>query len=106
MNASRLLNLAWIRRMGWGEVVLLLAALLIVVVLNGFLELADDVGEGDTKQFDEWALRSLRRADDPALPLGPAWVREVGVDLTALGSIAVLLMISAAIVGFLLLQRK
>ena len=107
MNASKLLNhLSWLKRVGWGEAVILLAALLLVVVLNGFLELADDVGEGDTQQFDEWALRSLRRADDPALPIGPPWLREVGVDFTALGSIAVLLVMTAAVVGFLLLQRK
>ena len=107
MNASRLTNrLSWLKRMGWGEAILLLAALLLVVVAHAFLELADDVGEGDTQEFDEWALRSLRRADDPALPIGPPWLREVGVDFTALGSIAVLLVMTAAVVGFLLLQRK
>ena len=107
MNASRLISrLSWLKRMGWGEAVLLLAALFLVIVAHAFLELADDVGEGDTQQFDEWALRSLRRADDPAVPIGPAWLREVGVDFTALGSIAVLLVFTAAVVGFLLLQRK
>ena len=101
-----LTRLSWLRRMGWGEAVLLLAALAVVLVLFGFVELADDVGEGDTQAFDEWVVQSLRRADDPALPIGPAWLREVGIDLTALGSFVVLLMISGTVVGFLLLHRR
>ena len=107
MYAGALIRrLSWLRRMAWAEAGILLAALLCVVVLHGFLELADDVGEGETQAFDEWAIRSLRRADDPALPIGPAWVREVGIDLTALGSFVVLLLICGVVVGFLLLQRR
>ena len=99
-------RLTWLKRMGWGEALLLLAALLVVLVVHGFLELADDVGEGDTQAFDDWALQSLRKADDPAIPIGPPWLRELGLDLTALGSVAILLIISSAVVGFLLLQRR
>lgn len=107
MNGSALLRrLSWLRRMGRAEAIILLAALLSVVVLHGFLELADDVGEGETQAFDEWAVRSLRRPDDPALPVGPPWLREVAIDVTALGSIVVLLMFAAVVVGFLLLQRR
>ena len=95
-----------LKKMGWGDAAMLLVALLGVVVLHGFLELADDVGEGETQSFDEWAVQSLRRADDPALPVGPPWLRELGLDLTALGSFAVLLIISGTVVGFLLLQRR
>lgn len=94
------------RRFGWGEVLLLLSALVIVLVAHAFFELADDVREGDTKEFDEWVVRSLRKPDDPAVPVGPPWLREVGLDFTALGSVAVLLTFTAAVVGFLLLQRR
>ena len=96
----------WLKQMGWGDAAILLVALLGVVVLNGFLELADDVGEGETQTFDEWAVKSLRQADDPSLPIGPPWLREVGIDLTALGSFVVLLLFSGIVVGFLLLQRR
>ena len=57
-----------------------------------FIELVDEVKEGDTQTVDEWVLRSLRRADDPAVPVGPDWVREAGLDVTALGSPVVLLL--------------
>ncbi len=93
-------------RFGWGEAVLLLSALVIVLVAKVFIEWADEVSEGETQAFDEWAVRSLRKPDDPALPVGPAWLREAGMDITALGSVIVLLTITAAVVGFLLLQRR
>ena len=96
----------WLKHMGWGDVAMLLVALVGVLILHGFLELADDVGEGETQSFDEWAIKSLRSADDPTVPVGPPWLREVGLDLTALGSFVVLLMISGTVVGFLLLQRR
>jgi undecaprenyl-diphosphatase len=99
-------RLAWLRRMGWGGAIPLLAALLTVVVLYGFIELAEEVREGDTQAFDEWVIRSLRKPGDPAVPVGPPWLREVGLDLTALGSFTVLLIFCGAVVGFLLLQRR
>src|SRR5688572_12863114 len=68
-----------------------LAALLAMIVASwAFAELADDVMEGETQKFDEWAIRALRRADDPATPIGPRWMHEVGRDLTALGGITML----------------
>lgn len=66
-----------------------------------FIELADEVTEGSTQQFDEWCVRALRRADDPTLPIGPSWMREAGMDATALGSPLVLVMAVASAVGLL-----
>ena len=108
----------WLERRGWlghahsvwkfmaAEALLLLAALVVLIALNSFTELADDVNEGDTQGFDEWVLRSLRRADDPAVPIGPQWLHEVGIDLTALGSSVVVFLFTGAVVGFLLIQRR
>jgi undecaprenyl-diphosphatase len=98
--------LTWLRQMGRGEALMLLAAFVVVVVAYGFLALAGEVREGETQPFDEWVVRSLRRADDPATPVGPWWLREAALDLTALGSFTVLLIISAVVVGFLLLHRR
>src|SRR5262249_8566991 len=46
------------------------------------------------------------RADDPALPVGPPWLREAGLDATALGSTLVLVLVVVAVVGFLGIQRR
>jgi undecaprenyl-diphosphatase len=84
----------------------LIVALLVVVGVWGFVELAGDVLEGDTKALDRWLLNALRNPGDPAWPLGPRWLVEVGRDITALGSSVVLALVTTAVLGFLLLQRK
>jgi undecaprenyl-diphosphatase len=107
MNSAKLWDrLAWLRRTAKGEAVLLLTSLVTVVALYGFVQLAGEVREGDTQSFDEWAIRSLRRVDDPAVPIGPWWLHEIGIDITALGSFIVLSLISGMVVGFMLLQRQ
>ena len=91
-------GLRWIGRYEFG----VLAALLVVLIgVWGFIELAENVGEGETLHFDEWAVRALREADDPADPLGPHWLEEIGRDLTALGGNAVLTLFTLAVAGFL-----
>ena len=49
--------------------------------------------EGDTHHFDEAVLLSMRNPADLSDPIGPGWVEEIGRDFTALGGIAVLVMI-------------
>ena len=89
--------LAWLG--GHGN--LFLAAILAVVAGTwGFVHILDEVQEGDTRQFDETLIRFLREHE------GPKWLQEVGRDLTALGGVAVLAMVTFAVAGYLLLRRK
>jgi undecaprenyl-diphosphatase len=83
----------------------LLALLLVVGSIWVFIELADEVRENSTEHFDTWAVRVLRQPGHPELPRGPAWLAEVGRDITALGSRAVLLLIVTTVVGYLYLRR-
>ena len=87
---------------------LIAGAFLFVVLVCAyvFMELASDVIEGKTQKFDEWCVRSLRRADDQALPIGPSWLREAGMDATALGSPLVILMIVLSALGFFAIQGE
>jgi undecaprenyl-diphosphatase len=94
-----------VRRLGWHEIRLLLAALLVVFCAYLFIKLTDEVQEGETQKFDDWLLRSLRRADDPGVPIGPPWLREAALDATALGSPLVLTLVVLAVAGFMLLQK-
>ncbi len=80
--------------------------LLIAGGLWGFVELADEVQDRETHRIDEWILRAMREPGDPANPLGPQWVEEMGRDLTALGGVAVLGLLSLAVTGFLLFLGK
>src|SRR5689334_3261582 len=86
---------------------IVLAAMLVVVAGTYlFIKLADEVIEGDTQHFDNWAVRSLRSSNDPLTPVGPRWVGEVARDLTALGGVAVLTLMTLFVAGYLLMVRK
>ncbi len=92
--------------LGRHEFMVLLAALIVVAGTWGFIALADVVLRGRTQSLDESVLRALRRPDNPAIPIGPDWMAEVGRDVTALGGVTVLVLATLAVAGFLLLDRK
>jgi undecaprenyl-diphosphatase len=85
---------------------LLLAMALSAFALWVFVEVAEEMLEGDSLALDKRLLMVFRNAADPALPLGPAWVREVMRDITALGSTFVLLLVTFASIGFLALTKN
>lgn len=70
-----------------------------------FLEVADEVAEGETQPVDEWVVHSLRHASDPSNPIGPPWLEEAFRDLTALGGITVLVLIIGTVAGYLWIYR-
>jgi undecaprenyl-diphosphatase len=71
-----------------------------------FIELADEVLEGETGSFDRAVLLALRSSADPAQLWGPGWVQEMARDFTALGGFGVLTLLTAAAIGYLVLQGK
>jgi undecaprenyl-diphosphatase len=87
------------------EGIVLAAVFIVVASLWGFVELADEVREGNTQTFDLWLMRQLRHPEDPTLPIGPPWLVEAGQEITALGGIAVLTLMVLAVVGYLVQQR-
>jgi undecaprenyl-diphosphatase len=92
----------WVAR----EFALLASLALAAAALWGFVELADEVLEGETHAFDERILLALRSATDPSDPLGPGWLEELMRDVTGLGSTGVLTFVTLAVAGFLALNRK
>jgi undecaprenyl-diphosphatase len=100
----------WLRR--HTNLLVLIVAFLIIGGIWAFVQIADEVVEGDTQHFDEWAVRALRMPDpdappgSPQVPIGPRWLREVGRDMTALGGVAVMFLVTAAVAGYLLMVRK
>ena len=97
----------------------LVAALAVVLGTWGFISLADEVTEGDTQRFDEWAVRTLQKPDPDwdrlqdgahgvrrTVPIGPLWLREIGRDVTGLGGVAVLALVTLGVALYLLLIRK
>lgn len=86
------------------ELLLLLGTLALLGIVLVIVNLAGEVLEGDTLDFDKRMLAALRKADNPAQPIGPAWLELAAFDITALGGPTVLGMTVLAIVGFMVLQ--
>ncbi len=84
---------------------MLLVSLLVTGGILIFIELAEEVLEGETRDIDEWIILTFRNPVDLS-PLGPAWFAGMMRDITALGGIFFLTTLSLAVVGFLLLQKK
>jgi undecaprenyl-diphosphatase len=96
----------WLRRSRWLEVPLLLLLFVLLAWTYLFVKLANVVLAGETQDFDEWALRWLRRPDALEIPIGPEWLADAALDATALGSPLLLGLLVAAVVGFLTLHRQ
>lgn len=94
------------RRFSWGQFVTLAALLVLAGGVLAFAAIVDEALEGETRGFDERILRALRRADDPSQPIGPFWLEIMMGDFTALGSHAVLLLIGAVALGYIVMLRK
>ena len=102
---SQWLHQLW--RIAQDELVqVLLVALGVVAGTWIFVGLAGEVLAGDTQAFDYWLLQALRSPEDPAWPRGPHWLVEVGRDVTAFGSPVVVALLTAAVLGYLWLQRR
>lgn len=88
------------------EPVILLAAILAAWGMWGFIELADEVMEEETRTFDEAVLLFFRNPADLSDPVGPVWFEEAVRDITALGGTAVMGTLVTAVLGFVWMTRK
>lgn len=84
----------------------LISVLTIAFLLFAFGFVAQQVTEGKSLAFDRRVILALRNSANPSAPAGPAWLQEAARDLTSLGSIIVLAIITFAVAGYLFLARK
>jgi len=91
--------------LGGHERAVLLALAGIVTGVWLFALLADEVVEGGTKAFDQKLLLAFRHGDTHEL-LGPPAVQEAARDITSLGGVAVLTLVTVIAAGFLALDGK
>jgi undecaprenyl-diphosphatase len=76
------------------------------VALLVFAKLAREVVEGERMAFDERLILALRNPANLSDPIGPLWFEEAVRDFTALGSTAVLTLVTLLVFGFLSISRK
>lgn len=71
-----------------------------------FIWIANGVGDGDFVAFDRAILLAFRDPADSAKPLGPAWVTQSVIDISALGGMTLTTLLTLAAAGFLILRRR
>jgi undecaprenyl-diphosphatase len=106
---ARAQKLAWftqIARRHRAESRVLVYFLAAVVSLFTLGKAASEIMEGDTLSVDRAILMALRRPGQPDTPIGPEWLHRAMVDLTALGGVTVLTLITALVTIYLLVARK
>lgn len=88
------------------EPAILLAGLAIAGCLWAFVELAELARDTAPHSFDTSILLAFREPGSTADPIGPLWLEEAMRDLTALGSMIVLVLITTATVIYLFIMRR
>lgn len=81
---------------------------LLILFFSGliFLEIADEISEGETKEFDQSIIEFFRSEEDHSIPAGSYWVTEFMTDITSLGGGTVLALITIFVSIFLILQKR
>ncbi|MBX3597577.1 MAG: phosphatase PAP2 family protein [Rhizobiaceae bacterium] len=88
------------------EFPVLLAGILIAGGLWGFVELFEVARHAQPGSFDTQLLLALREPGHPNNPIGSERLEGIVRDITALGGVAVLVLLTALVVFFLLLAGK
>lgn len=84
----------------------LVVFLLISGLAFAFIRIAGEMAEGETRGFDETILLALRDPANRASPIGPGWLEASMIDITALGGVTVLTLISSLVVIYLLVTKR
>src|SRR5579871_803473 len=95
-------TLAWL---GGHELAILLAIAGVAAGISLFAEIADQMVDGGTQTLDRRLLLAMRRPGDLA-PIGPPAFQEAARDVTALGGVVVLVLLTTSTVIFLALDGK
>ncbi len=104
VSARVVLNrlLVWL---GGHELAVLLAFAGIFCGIWMFGLIADEVMKGKTQSVDQRLLLAMRHADDHS-PIGPPALQDAARDVTALGGVTVLTLLTLITGGFLFLDGK
>jgi len=93
----------WLSRQ---EAAVLVAVLVVLLAVFGFIKIAEELGEGELAKLDEWLLLLFRVPGQPHVPIGPPWLVEAAQDITVLGGRTMLIAVTLFTTGYLALERK
>lgn len=89
-----------------GEARFLIAVLGVSLAVWAFAAVADEVGEDEYLHLEERLMLAMRDPVNLAEPAGPAWLKQVAIDVSALGGATVIILLSLLVCGHLLLRRR
>lgn len=89
-----------------GEVRFLIVALGVSLAVWAFAWVAEEVGEDEHQHLEERLMVAMRDPANPAEPAGPAWVKQVAIDVSALGGATVIVLLTLLVCGHLLLRGR
>jgi undecaprenyl-diphosphatase len=83
--------------------------LVVLAIISGltlsFLQLADEMVDGEMEAFDRSILLLFRDPANPDTVIGPSWMHEMVRDITALGSFSLLGLLVLGVCAYLYLAR-
>jgi undecaprenyl-diphosphatase len=88
------------------EIWTLTAVFTIAGLVLAFGHIAEVILEGNATKFDQTIFLFFRNASDVSDPIGPPWMEEMARDVTALGSYAILSVVSCAVIIYLFMARQ
>jgi len=94
---------AFLRRF---EARVLIGLMLAAAALLSFLEIADDMAEGDTRAIDGRLILALREPGDLNDPIGSRTIEEAVRDVTALGGTTLVVVVTVVSVLAFVFHRK
>ena len=100
------------RRATWSDLAklvetrVLLAFLALAPAIAAFAALTDEVREGGAVGIDRTLLLAFRVPGHLNIPIGPRWTQEAARDVTALGGVTVLTLVTLLATTMLLIHRR
>ena len=71
-----------------------------------FVHIAAEMREGEANGPDRAILLALRTPGHLEKPIGPVWMVQSAIDISALGGFTLLWLLAAVVIGYLLIARR
>lgn len=91
-----------VRHPPWGPIAIAAVMLAGLLLAGG----ASVLTSGWVVEGDRWLLLALRHGSQHGVPVGPSWLPGTVIDITALGSPPITVLVVAATLGFLATLRR
>jgi undecaprenyl-diphosphatase len=83
-----------------------LVALLSVSLVVVFGHIVEEMMEGDTSATDNAILLAFRTPGNLAVPIGPRWLLQSAIDISALGGFTFIWLLTIVVAGFFAMTRR